>query len=92
MKKLFKTLLTSFLALVVVFSLFACKPGKVDYVAQHKFNASSGRVYQEVKSVKLFVDGDTTHFYVDTPVNGSTTVKARYLAVNTPESTGKIEP
>lgn len=45
---------------------------------------------QEV-TVKSFVDGDTTHFYVPEDVNASGVLKARYLGIDTPESTGKIE-
>ena len=41
--------------------------------------------------VKSFIDGDTTHFLVPEDVNPEGVLKARYLAVNTPESTGKIE-
>jgi len=37
------------------------------------------------------VDGDTTHFYVPSSVMESGVLKARFLAINTPESTGKIE-
>jgi endonuclease YncB( thermonuclease family) len=46
-------------------------------------------------SLKENVDGDTTHFY---PVNSSgsidksVTIKSRYLCVDTPESTGQIQP
>ncbi len=47
-------------------------------------------VYMEV-TVKLFIDGDTTHFNVPTTFSSDGTLKARYLGVNTPESTGKIE-
>lgn len=101
MKRLFKTLSASILALLLVFSVMACEGGNnsssstpaidpVDYVAQHQFNPDSGRVYQEV-SVKLFVDGDTTHFNASQAVNGKNVIKSRYLAINTPESTGKIE-
>ena len=42
------------------------------------------------------VDGDTTHFNVPsiTDENGNviTFLKARYIAINTPESTGQVEP
>ena len=62
----------------------------VDYAAQVKLDMTSGTAKQEV-TVKLFVDGDTTHFYVPNTVMSSGVLKARYLAVNTPESTGKIE-
>ena len=41
--------------------------------------------------VKSFIDGDTTHFFVPGEVNPEGVLKARFLAVNTPESTGKIE-
>ncbi len=42
-----------------------------------------------------FIDGDTTHFDVPSSVAsviGDTVLKARYLGINTPESTGEIEP
>jgi len=62
----------------------------VDYAGQVKLDMSSGTAKEEV-TVKLFVDGDTTHFYVPDSVMENGVLKARYLAVNTPESTGKIE-
>ncbi|MBQ6182769.1 MAG: thermonuclease family protein [Clostridia bacterium] len=46
---------------------------------------------KQVVTVKMFIDGDTTHFNVPSSVSDSGVLKARYLAVNTPESTGKIE-
>ncbi len=102
MNKLFKTLSALFLALMLVFSVIACDNtnnsssgnsgnNAVDYVSQLVFDGSSGRIHQEV-TVKMFIDGDTTHFNAKEEVNGSKTIKARYLAVNTPESTGKLEP
>lgn len=63
----------------------------VDYASQVKFDPSSGRNYAEV-TVKTYVDGDTTHFNISNPTFDSSILKARYLAVNTPESTGQIEP
>jgi len=42
-------------------------------------------------TVKTFIDGDTTHFFVPESVVETGVLKARYLAVNTPETTGKIE-
>lgn len=39
----------------------------------------------------MHIDGDTTHFKLTTPIGGSNILKARYLAVDTPESTGAIE-
>ncbi len=62
----------------------------VDYAAQVKLNENSGTVQQEV-TVKMYIDGDTTHFYVPSSVMPGGVLKGRYLAVNTPESTGKIE-
>lgn len=63
----------------------------VDYAAQVKLDMDSDTAKEEV-TVKIFVDGDTTHFYVPSSVMSSGVLKARYLAINTPESTGKIEP
>ena len=61
-----------------------------DYVAALAFNPASQTAKQEV-TVKAFIDGDTVHFNVPASVNESGVLKARFLAVNTPESTGKIE-
>jgi endonuclease YncB( thermonuclease family) len=55
-----------------------------------KLDRNSGTLQIEA-TVKSFIDGDTTHFYVDTAVCPDGVLKARYLAINTPESTGKIE-
>lgn len=61
-----------------------------DYASAVKLNMTSATKKQEV-TVKMFVDGDTTHFYVPSTVSDTGVLKARYLAINTPESTGKIE-
>ena len=42
-------------------------------------------------TVKTFVDGDTTHFNMPENSISGNVLKARYLAINTPESTGQIE-
>lgn len=63
----------------------------VDYTSSLKLDMSSSTKKTPV-TVKLFVDGDTTHFNVPQSVSPDGVLKARYLAVNTPESTGKIEP
>ncbi len=73
----------------------------VDYVSQLHLDMTSETKKQEV-TVRLYIDGDTTHF--DPVSNSSLTpynpadfagtqgyIKARYLAVDTPESTGDIE-
>ena len=61
-----------------------------DYAASVKLNLNSETAKQEV-TVKTFVDGDTTHFNVPGDIDPDGVLKARYLAINTPESTGKIE-
>lgn len=61
-----------------------------DFASELEFDLFSSTAKQEV-TLKAFVDGDTTHFYVPTSVNPSGVLKARYLAVNTPETSGKIE-
>ena len=63
----------------------------IDYVAQTKLNLSSETKKAEV-TVKSFIDGDTTHFNVPTDISPDGVLKARYMGINTPESTGKIEP
>lgn len=62
----------------------------VDYAGSVKLNMNSNTAKTEA-TVKIFIDGDTTHFYVPTSVHPSGVLKGRYLGVNTPESTGKIE-
>ena len=62
----------------------------IDYASSIQFNDSSNTAKAEV-TVKTYVDGDTTHFYVPKEVMPSGVLKARYLGINTPESTGKIE-
>lgn len=64
--------------------------GGIDYAASVTLDMDSDTLKQEV-SVKAYIDGDTTHFHVPTSVVETGLLKARYLAVNTPESTGKIE-
>ena len=63
----------------------------VDYASTVKFDPNSDRAHATV-TVKTFVDGDTTHFNIDHPTFEGGLLKARYLGVNTPESTGQIEP
>ena len=62
----------------------------VDYAASLKLDLSSKTAKEEV-TVKTYVDGDTVHFYVDERVVADGILKARFLAVNTPESTGMVE-
>lgn len=84
--------------LLVVLLLSACKTTteattveqEVDYVENLKLDMSTTSKKMEV-SVRYYIDGDTTHFDADSSVFEDGIVKARYLAVNTPESTGKVE-
>ena len=62
----------------------------IDYAGQLKLDMQSNTKKQEV-TVKSYIDGDTTHFYIPDDFFIGNVLKARYLAVNTPESTGKIQ-
>ena len=94
MKKRILAFITTVCALFsVVITASACgsnEPEFVDYAAQVSLDMSSDTVKQSV-TVEAYIDGDTTHFNVPTSINSRGLLKARYLAVNTPESTGKIE-
>lgn len=61
-----------------------------DFASEVEFSMSTNTVKTEA-TVKSFIDGDTVHFYVPTDVVDTGVLKARFIAVNTPESTGKIE-
>ena len=99
MKKLTKLLALLLLICTLISALAACDPSDegggdktqtVDFAGDVELDMSSSSIKQEV-TVKAYIDGDTTHFYVPTSVSDSGVLKARYLAINTPESTGKIE-
>ena len=96
MKKRFLALL---LTMVSLFCLILAGCGDkqetpvdpIDYAAQVKLDMNSETLKANAKfELENHIDGDTTHFLMgsDAPVSK---LKARYLAVNTPESTGKIE-
>ena len=61
-----------------------------DYAGEIALEAHSNSAKQEV-TVKNFVDGDTVHFNVPASMAADGELKARFIALNTPESTGKIE-
>ena len=67
------------------------EPEFVDYASQLKFNPDSGKKWAYV-TVKSYIDGDTTHFFIDKDEISEGFIKARYLGINTPESTGVVEP
>jgi len=93
MKK-FRSFSLLFLIIAVVFGAAACGSTEsntpADLAASVTLDMNADTVKQEV-TVKSFIDGDTTHFHVPGSVVENGVLKARYLAINTPESTGKIE-
>ena len=84
------------LASLLLLAVFLMPPAvaedaaRIDYAASVKLDAQSETARQEV-TVRTFVDGDTTHFNVPVTVHPDGVLKARYIAINTLESTGKIE-
>ena len=63
---------------------------QIDYASQLKLDMTTSSAKQEV-TVKGYIDGDTTHFYVPKSIDETGILKARYIAIDTPESTGQIE-
>lgn len=91
MKKLLSIVTVVILITTALLVFVACnKDNKVDYVSQLKLDQSSPRARLEV-TVKYYIDGDTAHFNVPTSVEPTGVLKVRFLAINTPESTSKIE-
>ena len=64
---------------------------ETDYAVRHQPGEKTGTRLMEA-TVRTFVDGDTTHFSVPEDQFPGGVLKGRYLAVNTPECTGKVEP
>lgn len=62
----------------------------VDHAGSIQLDMDSPTAKVEV-TVKTFVDGDTTHFNADPSLFPEGILKIRYMGINTPESTGKIE-
>jgi len=99
MKKLFKFISVIALSLGIAFAVTGCgedpiEPSPqvefIDYASQLKLDLNSNTAKIE-GTVKTFIDGDTTHFKVASDQFEDHTLKARYLAINTPESTGRID-
>ena len=76
--------------LLVGFALAENPAQSTDFAGQLRLNMASETLKTHA-TVKTFVDGDTTHFLVPESVAASGVLRARYLAVNTPETTGKVE-
>ena len=105
MKKFIKLFSIVMIVCLLVFAMVACDNNEgqgdgngdgdnnyvhIDYVSQLKLDMTSTTAKQSV-TVKLHIDGDTVHFHVPTSIRDNGVLKGRFLAVNTPESTGKIE-
>ena len=95
-----KKFVALFLALSMVFAFAACgkktpdptESSHLDFVAELKLDMQSPTIKQEVTwGHRTHVDGDTSHFEVPATFDPAGMVKARYLAVDTPETTGQIE-
>ena len=89
------------ISVLLVLSLLVCalvscdqtpdETGGVDYAASIELDMSTPSAKTEVEGVHMYIDGDTTHFKVSPDIVAGGILKARYIAINTPESTGKIE-
>ena len=96
MNKLLKLFLPIILAVGAGAALIGCS-NKTNYVNQCKLDASltyEGKNFLDdgigLVTLKKCVDGDTSHFNQIEDV--ARLVKVRYMGVDTPESTGQIEP
>ena len=63
----------------------------VDYAGSVNLDMNDTSTLKSEVEVHLYIDGDTVHFKIRDSFFEEGIVKARFLAVNTPESTGKIE-
>lgn len=89
-----KLLAVCLLLATVLCGVAACTPpapSHIDYAGETKLDMNSASIKTEA-TVKMLIDGDTTHFHVPESVSATGVLKARYLAINTPETTGKVEP
>lgn len=97
-KKYISQAVSLLLAVAMLFCMAACGDKSddasgadhVDYAASVTLDMNSETLKQET-TVHAFIDGDTTHFNVPSSIVPGGILKARYLGINTPESTGKIE-
>lgn len=58
-----------------------------DYVGRDFYKDGIGQV-----SLKTAIDGDTAHFAPNVTTTSRENIKARFFGVDTPESTGKVQP
>jgi endonuclease YncB( thermonuclease family) len=59
----------------------------LDYVGHDFYTDGVGQV-----TLKTSIDGDTAHFYPTVKTTSSEPIKSRYYGIDTPESTGTVEP
>ncbi len=95
MNKMRKTILILAMAMMLLFTLVTAASAEagaelVDYAAQLQLDMKSLTAKTEA-TVKAFIDGDTVHFNVPESVAHNGVLKARFLAIDTPETSGKIE-
>lgn len=101
-KKILSLLLLVCTVFGTFFSLTACDKGTsgspssdkgtsgpIDYASEVTLDRGNSLTMDA--TVKAYIDGDTTHFNVTKEFNDEGLLKARYAAINTPESTGQIE-
>lgn len=97
----YKKIITPIFALSILIVLSSCKPKvdnnpinfledpraklKLDYNNHTFLKDGVGQV-----TLKTTIDGDTAHFYSTGDANS--VVKSRFYGIDTPESTGKVEP
>lgn len=108
MKKRFLSLIVlTVISLTALFGCGPTKTGEsaqIDYAATVTLDLTSKETKKLIANTNAYmhIDGDTTHFRQLDQTNKTSELpesvqrlkvfKARYLAVNTPESTGEIEP
>lgn len=95
-KRTFIVFLETVLLAGTAFVVASCQKNThaVDYVAETKLTTEySGKDFITAGigqvTLKAGIDGDTSHFYAK---DGTTIIKARYNGIDTPESTGQIQP
>lgn len=94
MKKYFLKLISIITLALTIFVGASCdekEPEHIDYVAELKLDLTSTATSKEEVTVYNHVDGDTTHFYSNNKLAQDGILKARYNAIDTPESTIKVE-
>src|SRR5574344_96331 len=99
MKGIGKFILTLVTAALMTPVMTSCgSTGHIDYIYKDEARLDSNIVYADrdfldegigAVTLKTAVDGDTAHFL---SVKSSRLIKVRFMGIDTPESTGQIEP